>query len=277
MGLGLVIALAILQGLTEFLPVSSSGHLRLLTTLAGVKEPQTLFDIVLHVGTLVPILVVYRSRVGRLITACGRVALSPRTWRDEPDAKLAWWLVVASVPTAVIALSLGDLTEALATDLRWVAAALAVNGCILLVLGVLCRRSEDEGTETRRGIDEITMRDAVVIGVVQGLAIFRGISRSGSTITAAMACGVEREAAASFSFLISIPAILGALILKWDPEVVSSMSWQPLVLGSLVAAAVGTAALVLLLGLLRKGRLHLFAWYCFALAVFTVASWSGLG
>lgn len=276
MGLGLVIALAVLQGLTEFLPVSSSGHLRLLATFAEIEEPQTLFDIVLHVGTLVPILVVYRTQVIRLVSACGRVALSPRTWREEPDAKVAWWLVVASVPTVVIALALGDFTEALAMDIRWVAAALAVNGCVLLWLGALCKSAEAEGVPERRDLHQMTARDAVVVGVVQGFAIFRGISRSGSTITASMVCGLEREAAASFSFLLSIPVILGALILKWDAEVVSSMSWQTLVLGGSVAAAVGTGALLLLLGLLKKGRLHLFAWYCFGLAALTLGFVYGL-
>ncbi|MEC9073096.1 MAG: undecaprenyl-diphosphate phosphatase [Myxococcota bacterium] len=270
MGIGLVIALAILQGLTEFLPVSSSGHLRLLATFGGVKEPQTLFDIVLHVGTLVPILVVYREQVIRLVSACLRVLRAPGSWADEPDAKVAWWLVVASVPTVAIALSLGDLTESLATDVRWVAAALVVNGGVLLLLGALCRRSESEGAAEGRDLHQMGLRDALVVGTVQGLAIFRGISRSGSTITASMVCGLDREAAASFSFLLSIPVILGALILKWDPEVVSSVSWQTLLLGGSVAAAVGTGALLLLLGLLKKGRLHLFAWYCFALAALTL-------
>lgn len=263
MALGLVVALAVLQGLTEFLPVSSSGHLRLLSEWFGVDRPQTLFDIVLHVGTLVPIVFVYRGELGRMIAACWRVLRAPRTLPDEPYARLTLLVGVATVPTGIIALTIGHAMEALAMDIAFVAAALTVNGVVLLGLGVLqARPSAVDG----RTLDELRVRDALIVGTLQGFAIFRGISRSGSTITAGLLCGIERETAAAFSFLLSIPAILGALILEFDAEALGGEGLPVFLLGGVVAALSGLFALVVLLRMLRRGRLHHFAWYCFALA-----------
>jgi undecaprenyl-diphosphatase len=263
MTVALVIVLAVVQGLTEFLPVSSSGHLRLIQRIFGVAEPQTFFDIVLHVGTLFPVLFVYRREIGGIIK--GLVASIRRVAGpdERADARLGLLVVVGSVPTGIIGIGLGDIMESLALDLAWIAGALIINAGILFVLGVVQGRAE--GT-TGRSLRELTVRDALLVGTIQGMAVFRGISRSGSTITAGMLTGLDRQAAAAFSFLLSVPAIVGALLLKLDLSVITADGLGIYVVGGLVACASGTAALLFLLRLLRRGRLHLFAWYCLAVA-----------
>ncbi len=263
MGLTLAILLGALQGATEFLPVSSSGHLRLLAAWFGIDEPQTLFDVVLHVGTLVPVLFVYRAEVGRMVTAVMRVIARRTSPASDVDARLALYVVIATIPTAGIALTLGGIFESLSVDVAWVAAALTLNAGVLLVLGRLSAR---DAATPGRGLDELTLRDALVVGVVQGFAVFRGISRSGSTITAGMASGLDREAAATLSFLLSIPAICGALVLTFDASALSGDALLPAIVGGVVAALSGLLALKFLLRLLRHGRLHHFAWYCLVIA-----------
>lgn len=263
MTVGLVILLAVTQGLTEFLPVSSSGHLRLLQRGFGVDAPQTLFDIVLHVGTLFPVLFVYRREIGRMLDGLWASARRGATPAQTAHARLALLVVVGSVPTAFIGLGLGEVMESLALDLAWVAVALTVNAFILFGLGFLQRRGE---AAPGRSLQELTIRDALLVGTVQGVAVFRGISRSGSTITAGMLSGLDRESAAAFSFLLSVPAILGALLLKIDIDLIAADGLSIYLLGGAVAAATGTVALLVLLRLLRRGRLHLFAWYCLAIA-----------
>lgn len=263
MGLLVAALLGVLQGLTEFLPVSSSGHLRLLAAWFGLEEPQTLFDVVLHIGTLVPVVIVYRAELGRMIAAAWRVVRGRSTPRTDADARLVALVIVATIPTGLLGVGVGGFFEALSADVGWVALALAVNAGILLTLGALTRRAEGR---PGRGLAELTLRDALVVGVVQGLAVFRGISRSGSTITAGMACGLDREAAAAFSFLLAIPAICGALVLTFDLDAFRGEAWAPVLVGGVVAAVSGLVALRFLLRLLRRGRLHHFAWYCLAIA-----------
>ena len=266
----LVIALAALQGLTEFLPVSSSGHLRLLAEAFGVDEPQTLFDILLHVGTLVAVFIVYRAVFGRMLGSLGRVLRRPGEVRQQftadPDLRLFVYATLATVPTGLIAIVAGDAMEQLAVHVGAVGAALMINGGILLVLRMLTvGRWHASAAHPRRSIDGLRLRDALLIGTAQGVGIIRGISRSGTTITTGMLTGLDQEAAATFSFVMAVPAILGALVMHLRHGGLSADGLVHALVGAAVAAAVGTVALLLLLRLLRGGRLHLFAWYCFAL------------
>ncbi|MGB0590780.1 MAG: undecaprenyl-diphosphate phosphatase [Myxococcota bacterium] len=263
MTVALVIVLAVVQGLTEFLPVSSSGHLRLIQRIFGVAEPQTFFDVVLHVGTLVPVLFVYRREIGRILKGLWASLRRVASPDEAADFRLGLMVIVGSVPTGIIGIGLGDMMESLALDLGWIAAALTLNAGILFGLGVVQKRAEGK---TGRTLRELTVRDALLVGTIQGMAVFRGISRSGSTITAGMLSGLDREAAAAFSFLLSVPAIFGALLLKLDLSVISADGLGIYIIGGVVACASGTAALLVLLRLLRRGRLHLFAWYCLAVA-----------
>jgi len=261
MSVGLVILLAVVQGLTEFLPVSSSGHLRLLQIGFGVEEAQTLFDIVLHVGTLFPVLFVYRREIGRMLRGLFATLRRDASAEEANHARLAMLVVVGSVPTGCIGIGLGDLMESMTLDLAFVAGALIVNAAILFGLGAV-QRQATEG----RPLESLTVRDALVVGTVQGFAVFRGISRSGSTITAGMLSGLDREAAAAFSFLLSVPAIGGALLLKLDLSVITGEGLGIYLLGGVVACVSGTVALLVLLRLLRRGQLHHFAWYCLVIA-----------
>lgn len=266
----MAIALGVLQGLTEFLPVSSSGHLRLLEALFGVEDPQTFFDILLHLGSLIAVFIVFRDVFWRMITATGRVLRRPTRLAEglaaEPDARLVLLAGVATIPTGLIGVLLGDVMEGLASDIWVVGIALLVTAAILVLLGRLTARRAASG-QPGRGLGELRLSDALFVGTVQGLAVFRGISRSGSTITAGLVVGLDREASAALSFVLSVPAILGALVMKFDAAALGTGDAVIFAAGALASAVVGTLALLLLLRMLRAGRLHYFAWYCLALGV----------
>jgi len=244
--------LGILQGLTEFLPVSSSGHLVLLqlwlADAFAFGANAVAFDLALHVATLIPVLWFYRSDVTTL-------ARSPHR-----HGRYIGLLFLATIPTALIGLLLKDTFEALFHTPRAVAVALFVTATLL----ASTRWTDRTRAETRA----LTPATAVVIGLAQGLAITPGISRSGSTIAAALLLGVGRAEAARFSFLLSVPAILGASILvAKDGVAFPADLWVPLVLGFVAAGSVGYAALRWLVHLVKRGALHRFAFYVAPLAV----------
>ena len=272
MALGLALLLGVLQGLTEFLPVSSSGHLRLLEYWGGVVHPTTFFDILLHVGTLAAVFIVYRDIFRKMTVALWKCVFGQSTFKEEPHARLFLLACLATVPTGIIAIVFGDSMESFAGSPTFVGSMLVVNGFLLLGLGWL-QRSQREGEG--RSLEELNAKDAIVIGSIQGLGIFRGISRSGSTITAGLGLKLNQEAAATFSFVMSVPAILGALVLKLDEAGATGMDTHVLILGAITAAVVGTLALIVLLKLLKKGHLHHFAWYCFALGVVAILGLGG--
>ena len=281
MGLWLILALATLQGLTEFLPVSSSGHLRLLEAAFGVAEPQTLFDVTLHLGTLAAVFVVYRREVGQILTSLGRSAVRLARGRtagllaDEPDTRLALLLLLGSVPAGLVGVLLGSFLEAHVTSTLSVGGLLILTGALLILGG---RTRVGRGLDEGRPLRELTVRDALVIGAFQAVALLRGVSRSGSTISAALLRGVRREDAARFSFLLSIPAIAGAAVLEMRHVGADGgpAAWM-LLAGAATAAVVGWIALRILLRVVRAGHLEHFAWYCGALGlaaiVASVAGW----
>ena len=268
--------LGLVQGLTEFLPVSSSGHLVLAQQILGedffAAGDALFFDLLLHVGTLLPVLVFYRRDLVAILAALRPPpgGESPPSLRqrlpNDPKLQLALGVVLATIPTGLMGIFLEDHFERLFHSVRPVAAALAATGCLLLATKWF------EGRDKRPGISP---RIALVIGVVQGLAITPGVSRSESTIAAALFFGIDREAAARFSFLLSIPAILGAVVLKARHGIpLDSVAWGPALLGFAVAAGSGYGALVFLVALVRKGRLYRFAGYLLPLAVL---AWIVLG
>jgi undecaprenyl-diphosphatase len=280
--LGLVILLALVQGVAEFLPISSSGHLRLLQELFGLEDPQTLFDVMLHVGTLVAVVWVYRERVLAVLAGAWR-GLARRqgkslaeVYRADADLRLFLLVGLGTVPTALVAIAVGTTLERWAGALGFVGMALIINALILVLLGRLVRSAPgpsgagDQAADTPRGLDALTWRDAIWIGLAQGVAVTRGISRSGSTITAGVLLGLRQDAAAAYSFLLSIPAILGALVLTLKDFDGELSALVPGILGALVAALIGILALKLLLRLLGSGRLGLFAGYCAALGLLAV-------
>ena len=246
--------LGLVQGLTEFLPVSSSGHLVLFQQFFEVQGDHILFDLVLHLGTLLPVLVYYREQVMVLLRD---PVVGDGPFLERPGVRLWGLLIAASVPTAIIGLALKDVFEQLfATP-----AALAITFALTATL-LLSTRFTD-----RDGDGEVTVWQAVLLGIAQGFAITPGISRSGTTIAVALALGIGREQAARFSFLMSVPAIGGAVLLMLKDADLETLDLGQLGIGFSVSLVSGYAALVLLVQLVRRGGLYWFSAYCFCAAL----------
>jgi len=255
------LVLGILQGATEFLPVSSSGHLVLVPWWLGWDDPPLVFDVVVHLGTLVAVLA-YFWRDWLTLLRAGWTALKTRSTQTDPpqelDARLLLLLIAASIPAALAGLLLESSFESISTP--------PVVAALLLVTAALLVFSERHVTSNRT-LDSLRLRDALTIGAAQALAILPGVSRSGSTISAGIVQGLPRTSAARFSFLLATPIILGAgekqaldLILGNEP-LADGMALALLV-GFLSAAIVGYACISFLMRLLQRRRLYGFAIYC---------------
>ena len=249
--------LGVVQGLTEFLPVSSSGHLVLFQQWLEVHGDEVLFDLVVHLGTLVPVIVFYRSSLLGMIRA-------PFTEKgplsERPHTRLIAFVVLGTVPTGIIGITLKDFFEELFATPSILAFSFALTGVLLLVSG-LARPG------TRSEVD-MAWWQALALGVAQGLAITPGISRSGTTIAVALMLGMSREFAARYSFLLAIPAISGAFVLKARDADLAAMDPSVLGVGFLASMVSGYLALVILVKLVQQGSFKHFAWYLFALAAF---------
>lgn len=255
------IVLGILQGATEFIPVSSSGHLVLVPWLLRWPQPGLLFDTMVHWGTLLAIVAYFWRDWWLLITAWLR-GLVRRDWSD-PRARMFWLLILGSVPAALLGFFLEDFFESLFSEPFWVS-------IFLLVTAVLLTASERMARQTRETRD-LNWKDALVIGAAQGAAIAPGISRSGATISAGLWRGLERADAARFSFLLSTPAIFGAGLLQLvdilgEPGALGQVSI--LAAGFVAAALAGYVCIWALLRYLQRGRLYPFAVYCALAGVF---------
>jgi len=258
------IILGIVQGLTEFFPVSSSGHLVLFQHLFGLREPALLFDISVHVGTLLAVLIYFFKDIAGLFKSVRRFGAQifmPGAdrfpgWRQDSDLRMVGLILVGSIPTAILGFGFHQISDQLFASLRVVGLALFFTTALL----VGTRLVKAKG----RGIIYFTVWGALMVGVAQGLAVIPGISRSGATIAACLMLGLNRDAAARFSFLLAIPAILGALLLN---VVSGSAGWggfspPAIVLGTITSAAVGYLALSTLIKIVRHGQLVYFAPYC---------------
>ncbi len=251
------LVLGIIQGLTEFLPVSSSGHLVLFQQWLGeafsFKNEALAFDLALHVGTLIPVLYFYRADVKRIAT-------SVLTVKRDDDFNMAVYVVLATIPTGLMGVLLKDHFEQIFHSVRAVCIALLFTGVLLMATKFLER--------DQNAARPITAWMAIAIGVAQGFAITPGISRSGTTIAVALMLGLARERAATFSFLLSIPAILGAVVLTAkDGVTFDTASLGPLAVGFVAAMVVGYLALAMLVALVKKGGLYRFAFYVWPVAI----------
>lgn len=246
-----VLILAVVQGLTEFLPVSSSGHLVLVGDRLGITEPGLFLPILLHLGTLAAVLIVYRKDVLELLRG-----LTRGQWREP------LLIVLATLPAVFVGLVLKSSIESAFGEARAAASCLLATA-VILFLGDRARKSRV--TKGDEGRAQLSVRDAFVIGVAQAVAILPGISRSGSTISVALLLGIRSDRAARFSFLMSIPAICGATVLEAKDLMeagLEGISWGVPLLGLVVSALVGWASLVWLLAFLAKGAFRWFALYC---------------
>ncbi|MDR3038738.1 MAG: undecaprenyl-diphosphate phosphatase [Candidatus Adiutrix sp.] len=255
------VILGLIQGLAEFLPISSSGHLILAQNIFGLNEPELAFDLVLHLATLTAVFVFYRAPLISLaleLRFLPRALVSPARmralYRERPDFRFGLLIIIGSVPTAGIGLLFKDFMTAHLTSVGSVGAALLATGIMLRLAG---RGSEG-------GRDRLTVRDALLIGLIQGLAITPGLSRSGWTICAGLWAGLNRETAARYSFILSIPAIIGAAALELRGGLTSGLAAGDFLAGFLTAALCGYLALGLLTRLLKSGNFAVFAWWCWA-------------
>ena len=258
MTLSQALGLGVLQGVTEFLPISSSGHLVLAQNLwPGLDDPSLLFNVVVHLGTTAAILVVLRRRVAALLRAALRLPFTRAAeWADSPDLRWLGLIVLASVPTAVIGLSLRSLVEGMQTLPAAVGVSLLVTAGILLAVNRRGRRA--------RGAEDLGWVDAVIVGSAQGLAVIPGISRSGATVAAALFRDTRAEVAVEFSMLISVPAIVGANLLEGVRAGTTQLSVgaAPLLVGLGAAFVAGALSLKVLQWAVRGRRLSGFAVYC---------------
>jgi undecaprenyl-diphosphatase len=241
------ILLGIVQGFTEFLPVSSSGHLVIFTKIFN-EAPNVPFDIMLHIATMLAVCIYFAKDIYQIIKSF------LKKWDlNDPHFKLGLLIIVASVPTAIIGYSLSDYFEAMFSSLMSV-------GAFLILTGALITLAESYG-KAKKGIKKMSFLDSIIIGIAQGCAIAPGLSRSGTTISASLLLGLERSFAARFSFLLSIPAIFGASIFK-SKAILSGINIG-VIAGFIAALISGYIAIWLFVRIIQKNNILGFAYYCF--------------
>jgi undecaprenyl-diphosphatase len=248
------VLLGLLQGLTEFLPVSSSGHLVLAQSLIpGFSQPGVLFDVALHLGTLVAVCLYFWKDLQAMVLSL----LSPRSTEAATNRRLLWLLIVGSIPTAVIGWVFRKQFEAMFTDVQGAGLWLLITGVLLFIT--------DRVSGSGRELAAMGVCDAVVIGTAQGLSIIPALSRSGATIAAGVFLGLERGLLVRYSFLLSIPAIAGAFVLELlahRHELLQGFDLPTYGAGTLAAGVVGYWSIGVLLNMTRSRRLSVFAYYC---------------
>jgi undecaprenyl-diphosphatase len=263
--------LGAVQGLTEFLPVSSSGHLVLLENIFHFdpeKPEMLLFDLTIHTGTVIAIFIVFRKSIAAFaknLIALGKYGSTPiAIYKKSPSVHLLVLAIATTFVTSVLGLLFKHYFESARGNLTVIAVMWLINATLLLIT--------DWRGETRLGLRQFGLVAAVIVGLAQTAAIMPGISRSGATICAAILIGLHRRWAVEFSFLIAIPAILGAtaveLIQNFDKINSAAMPLSTIIVGPAVAAIVGVAALKILIKVSRKANLKIFAFYCYILACF---------
>ena len=266
------IVLGIVQGLTEWLPISSSGHLALVQLAMDLEIP-IFYDVILHIGTLAGVFAIYRRDIAGIMrsTVAFGEGSSKRKSIEEEVAKypqgrrMLWLIILGTIPTGIIGLAFRSFFESSFYDPVSIAVGFIITGALVLVTGLL-----------KSGQKKLGSADAILIGIGQGISIFSSISRSGATLSAGLFRGVEREQLVRYSFLLSIPAILGAAaidVVAMDEQQkaqLASIGAESYIAGTVVSATVGYASIRILIKLVIKGKFYLFAFYCFAIGVATL-------
>ncbi|MFI1966318.1 undecaprenyl-diphosphate phosphatase [Streptomyces pathocidini] len=239
--------LGLVQGLTEFLPISSSAHLRLMAAFADWHDPGAAFTAITQIGTETAVLIYFRKDIARIVSAWCR-SLFDKSMRGDHDAKMGWLVIVGSIPIGVLGVTLKDQIEGPFRDLRLTATTLIVMGIVLGIADRLAARDEDGGrhraVRERKTLADLGVRDGLIYGFCQAMALVPGVSRSGATISGGLLMGYTREAAARYSFLLAIPAVLasGAFELK-DATEGGHISWGPTIFATVIAFVVGYAVI----------------------------------
>ncbi|HZX39667.1 MAG TPA: undecaprenyl-diphosphate phosphatase [Streptomyces sp.] len=239
--------LGLVQGLTEFLPISSSAHLRLTAAFAGWHDPGAAFTAITQIGTETAVLIYFRKDIARIVSAWFR-SLTNKALRSDHDAQMGWLVIIGSIPIGVLGVTFKDQIEGPFRDLRLIATTLIVMGIVLGIADRLAARDEAGGkhrvVKQRKTLKELGVRDGLIYGVCQAMALIPGVSRSGATISGGLLMGYTREAAARYSFLLAIPAVLasGVFELK-DASEGGHVSWPQTIFATIIAFAVGYAVI----------------------------------
>ena len=265
------IILGLVQGLAEFLPISSSGHLALLQQWFGIQEDKVLlFAVLLHVGTLISVFIVYWRDIAELIVELFLTIKDLCTGKglrlqERPVRKLGIMIIVATIPTGIIGILFNDLFDSLYNSIIPIGIGLIITGFLLVM-------AERMGA-SNRGIEQMNFRNALFIGTVQGIAICPGISRSGSTLFGSLICNLDRKFAVKFVFLISIPSILGSAVMEAPAALESGFDMAqlgPVLVGMIVAAFSGLIAIKTMIKIVSDKKLNYFSYYVWALGLIVI-------
>ncbi|GAA3051296.1 undecaprenyl-diphosphate phosphatase [Streptomyces roseofulvus] len=263
--------LGLVQGLTEFLPISSSAHLRLTAAFAGWEDPGAAFTAITQIGTETAVLIYFRKDIGRIVTAWFR-SLTDKAMRSDHDAQMGWLVIVGSIPIGVLGVTLKDQIEGPFRDLRLIATTLIVMGIVLGIADRLAARDEIGGRHRaireRKTLKDLGVRDGLIYGFCQAMALIPGVSRSGATISGGLLMGYTRESAARYSFLLAIPAVLasGVFELK-DATEGGHVSWGPTIFATIVAFGVGYAVIAWFMKFITTKSFMPFVIYRIALGI----------
>lgn len=268
------IILALVQGITEFLPISSSGHLRIAGALLGQElETELLFDLIVHFGTLFSIFIYFREKLTELFFSVFRILKTPiacfRNWDNDYDLRFNTFILVSMIPAGIAGFTIRDQVETVFANPVGISAMFMVTGVMLYTTKFF-----DEGTKG------LTLKNTFIVGLAQALALLPGISRSGATISMAVYLGIKREDIANFTFIMMIPVVAGATLvdlLKLQTTGLAEGMLMPLIVGFFVALVSGYYALKYLIILFKSKGIFYFAWYCWAVGIFGLVYFGLLG
>ncbi len=254
------LVLGLVQGLTEFLPISSSAHLRITAALAGWDDPGAAFTAVTQIGTELAVILYFSKKIGRILKAW-YFSLYKKDWRHDPDARLGWLIIVGSLPIGVLGLLLQDQIDETFRDLRITATTLIVFGLILLLA--------DRIGKQERTLDHLTVKHGLGFGLAQALALIPGVSRSGGTTSAGLLLGYTRAEAAEYSFLLALPAVFSSGLYKLTDigKDGAPAQWGPTILATLVAFGVGYSVIAWLMAYIKTNSFVPFVIYRLVLGV----------
>ncbi|KOG31994.1 undecaprenyl-diphosphate phosphatase [Streptomyces resistomycificus] len=263
--------LGLVQGLTEFLPVSSSAHLRLTAAFSGWEDPGAAFTAITQIGTEAAVLIYFRKDIGRIISAWTR-SLTNKEMRGDHDAQMGWLVIVGSIPIGVLGVTLKDQIEGPFRDLRITATMLIVVGIVIGVADRLAARDESGGrhraAKQRKSLEDLSVKDGLIFGLCQACALVPGVSRSGATISGGLFMGYQREAAARYSFLLAIPAVLASGLFELKDAMENDhVSWGPTIFATVIAFVVGYAVIAWFMKFISTKSFMPFVWYRIALGV----------
>ncbi|MER7192189.1 undecaprenyl-diphosphate phosphatase [Streptomyces flaveolus] len=269
------LVLGLVQGLTEFLPVSSSAHLRLTAAFSGWHDPGAAFTAITQIGTEAAVLIYFRKDIGRIISAWTR-SLTSKEMRGDPDARMGWLVIIGSIPIGVLGLTLKDQIEGPFRDLRITATMLIVVGVIIGIADRLAARDEKGGRhrapKQRKELDNLGIRDGLIYGLCQAMALIPGVSRSGATISGGLFMGYRREAAARYSFLLAVPAVLASGLFELKDAMESDhVSWGPTLFATVIAFGTGYVVIAWFMKFISTKSFMPFVWYRIALGVLIIA------